>query len=86
MLCGVAVRVRCPSVLVSVLIVGCGHGCAPVPGVWSGAGARVVLLSGAWWLVAEGVFEGGECGALGGGADFAVDVGGGVQVCVAQDA
>ena len=50
-----------------------------------GAGARVVLLSGAWWLVAEGLFEGYEGGALGGGADFAVDVGGGVQVGVAED-
>ena len=37
-------------------------------------------------LVVECLFEGGEGGALGGGADFAVDVGGGVQVGVAEDA
>jgi hypothetical protein len=49
------------------------------------------LVRGARWgcrqrglrLVVEGVFEGG---ALGGGADFAVDVGVGVQVRVAEDA
>ena len=31
------------------------------------------------------MFEGGEGGALGGGSDFAVDVGGCVQVGVAED-
>ena len=55
------------------------------PGLFGAGACGGVAVSGGLWLV-EGVFEGYEGGALGGGADFAVDVGGGVQVCVAEEA
>jgi hypothetical protein len=49
-------------------------------------GRGVGLPSARLWLAVECLFEGGEGGALGGGADFAVDVCGGVEVGVAEDA